>query len=829
MSQSVGQIALDIVVGKNEVSGANGVLSKLGGVAKGAGLAIAGGVAAGTTALVGLGKTAVSAYAEYEQLVGGVDTLFKDSSKAVQEYAANAYEAAGMSANAYMETVTSFSASLLQSLNGDTEKSAEIANMAIIDMSDNANKMGTSMEAIQNAYQGFAKQNYTMLDNLKLGYGGTKGEMQRLLADAEAISGIKYDISSYADVVDAIHIIQTEMSITGTTAKEASSTISGSIGMTKGAWDNLMIGLANDEANIPQLVGDVVSSATQVVKNIIPIVMQTLQSIPAMISQISPEAGAAFQAIVDFAIAAFPVVRDVATTAFKVISNAIVFISNNQGLLIGIAAAIGGIVTAIGLYNTVTAIKAAMDAAQVKTLGALIAAHWAQATAAMAALAPYLLIVAAIAAVIAIIVLCIEYWDEIVAAVQSAWDAIVSFLAPVAGWFNTNIIQPVVGFFTSLWGEITSMASAAWEAIKAVWNFVAPFFQSMWEFIKTIFSVAWEVIKGVFMVAWEYIKCIWDAAVTYFTLIWESIKAVFSVVVDVIAGFFRMAWENIKVVWDVVVSYFKTVWDNIKLIFSVVKDVFTGNFQGAWDGIKKIFGNGGDFFGKVWDGIKKIFGNVGKFFIDSFGSAWDGIKKIFGNFGKFFTDIWDDTINIFSNVGTAIGNAIGGAVNKAVSGILSTATSIINGFIYAINLAIGVINKIPGVNIPALAYLEAPQLEYGGFLKKGQVGILEGKGDEAVLPLSRNTEGMTKIATMLAERIDLSKAIDVPALNNVRAGNSFTEQGESKLDRLIELLEMMLNKDDADMTVPIYIGNELIDEYILNKNSRQLLRSGGRA
>lgn len=212
------------------------------------------------SALVNLGKQAIMGYADYEQLIGGVETLFKDSAGVVENYANNAYKTSGLSANQYMETVTSFSASLLQSLNGDTAKSAEIADMAIIDMSDNANKMGTSMESIQNAYQGFAKQNYTMLDNLKLGYGGTKSEMERLLADAEKISGIKYDISNLSDVYSAIHIIQTELNITGTTAKEASTTISGSINSAKASWSNLITGIADENADFSQLVSNFVDS-----------------------------------------------------------------------------------------------------------------------------------------------------------------------------------------------------------------------------------------------------------------------------------------------------------------------------------------------------------------------------------------------------------------------------------------------------------------------------------------------------------------------------------------------------------------------------------------
>lgn len=221
-------------------------------------------------ALIDLGKQSIQGFAEQEQLIGGVDTLFKESSKQVQQYANEAYKTAGLSANEYMETVTSFSASLLQSMGGDTQAAAEKANRAITDMSDNANKMGTDMQSIQNAYQGFAKANYTMLDNLKLGYGGTKEEMQRLLTDAEKLSGLKYDLSSYADIVDAIHVVQTEMGITGTTAAEAATTIEGSANAMKSAWNNLLTGMSNENLDLNKLVKDVVDSIGTFADNIIP-------------------------------------------------------------------------------------------------------------------------------------------------------------------------------------------------------------------------------------------------------------------------------------------------------------------------------------------------------------------------------------------------------------------------------------------------------------------------------------------------------------------------------------------------------------------------------
>jgi phage-related protein len=294
------------------MDGFSGKLGKFGTAAK----VVAAGAAAAGTAVVSLIYKSVEAYARYEQLVGGVETLFGAGGKTLDEYAksvgkstdavqgeydklmsaqqtvldnaADAYKNAGMSANEYMNTVTSFAASLTSSLGGDTQAAAEKANLAINDMADNANKMGTSMEMIQNAYQGFAKQNYTMLDNLKLGYGGTKEEMQRLLEDAEKISGIHYDISSYADVVDAIHVIQTEMGITGTTAEEAQHTIEGSLNMTKAAWENLIVGISDDNADFDKLMQNFIDSAMAFGDNILPRIEIALQGIAKLIQGVAP-------------------------------------------------------------------------------------------------------------------------------------------------------------------------------------------------------------------------------------------------------------------------------------------------------------------------------------------------------------------------------------------------------------------------------------------------------------------------------------------------------------------------------------------------------------
>lgn len=239
------------------------------------------------SAILNVGKQALNSYADYEQLIGGVETLFKDNASTVENYANNAYKTAGLSANDYMETITSFSASLLQSLNGDTAKVAEVGNMAVTDMADNANKMGTDMSLIQNAYQGFAKQNYTMLDNLKLGYGGTKTEMQRLLADAEKVTGIKYDINNLNDVYQAIHVIQGELGITGTTAKEASTTIQGSVSAMKSAWQNMLTGIATGNTeNMGNLVNNLANSVITAAQNILPRVQEIASGIVSVLPQI---------------------------------------------------------------------------------------------------------------------------------------------------------------------------------------------------------------------------------------------------------------------------------------------------------------------------------------------------------------------------------------------------------------------------------------------------------------------------------------------------------------------------------------------------------------
>lgn len=270
----------------------DGIKNKLGAAAK-AGVAA---VAAVGTATVAIGKTALDAYSNYEQLVGGIDTLFKSSSAKMQQYAANAYQTAGVSANRYMEISTSFAAALISSLGGNTEAAADMANTAITDMSDNANKMGTSLETVQEAYMSLSRGNYEMLDSLKLGYGGTKSELERLLSDAEKFSAAQgkvrdFSVDSYSDIVEAIHIVQDEMGITGTTAEEAATTIEGSVNTAKAAWDNWLAGLGNEDADMGGLTDQLVQSVTTAGENIIPRVGQIMTTLGQTVADYAPGVG----------------------------------------------------------------------------------------------------------------------------------------------------------------------------------------------------------------------------------------------------------------------------------------------------------------------------------------------------------------------------------------------------------------------------------------------------------------------------------------------------------------------------------------------------------
>lgn len=329
---------------KSSAGGLSGLFSKVGSVTSTVGKGIftvaenvvkvsAAATTAGAAAVSALTTLAVNSYADYEQLVGGVETLYKDSAAKVQQYAADAYKTSGMTANEYMTTATSYAASLVSSLGGDTERAAELSNMAVSDMADNWNKFGSSADSVQAAYNGFAKGQFQLLDNLKLGYGGTKEEMERLLDDANKLNAAQgkytdYSIDSFSDIILAIHDIQTEYDITGTTAKEASTTISGSLSAAKAAWANLVTGVADDNANFGQLISNFVDSATTAASNIIPRVEVALNGAAKLIESLVPPIMAELPGLIE------TVLPQLAQSAVNIVQKLVSEIKANAGKLI---------------------------------------------------------------------------------------------------------------------------------------------------------------------------------------------------------------------------------------------------------------------------------------------------------------------------------------------------------------------------------------------------------------------------------------------------------------------------------------------------------------
>lgn len=682
--------AIDETVGKAESSHGKigSAFGKIGSAAVKVGKTVAAGLAAGGAAVAALAKSALDGYADYEQLVGGVETLFKDSGKTVLKYAENAYKTAGMSANEYMETVTSFSASLIQSLGGDTAAAAEKADKAITDMSDNANKMGTSMESIQNAYQGFAKQNYTMLDNLKLGYGGTKEEMQRLLRDAQAISGIEYDISSYADVVDAIHVIQTEMGITGTTAKEASATISGSISSMKSAWKNLVAGLGNENADIGGLLDQFSESAITVADNVIPRVEIILKKIVALIPKLAPKIAKAIPKLIT---SLLPTVISAAVSLIESLVAALpdilgaLFSEDVLGLFVeGAMQIFTSIVQALPMLIEFIAsalpglIETLVDS---NVIGALIDCA-VQVTLALIKALPGIikLIVKQLPKILSQIAtglkeafpVLLEATTELFAQI---WNMIAGGLLGTEATFEESFIN-IEGLFSGLWDVLTT----TWETIGApIWELI----QSCVGTVRDVFSEKMPEIK-------EFVSgCFSDIGVIWEEHLKPCFEAIGKFIDETLAPIFEEVFTNfIGPAVDTCFEHIKNMWENtlkpcLTGIIDFITAVFTGDWEKAWQALV-------DFVTGIFEGLVTAVKTPINLIIDA-------VNALIGGLNKLQVPDWVPEI--------------GGK----------------------------------GIDIPLI-----PKLERGGILEKGQIGFLEGNGAEAVVPLDQNEKWIGRVAQDMA-------------------------------------------------------------------------------
>ncbi|MDO4868629.1 MAG: hypothetical protein Q4A23_03185 [bacterium] len=629
------------------------------------------GAAVAGAAIGALGVAAVGAYSSYEQLTGGVETLFKSSSNTVMNYANQAYKTAGMSANKYMETVTSFSASLLQGLGGDTEKAAKYADKAVVAMSDNANKMGTSMEAIQYAYQGFAKQNYTMLDNLKLGYGGTASEMARLVnesgvmgnsfkATAKNINEVSFD-----KIIEAISVTQDRLGITGTTAKEASSTIEGSFNSMKGAWENFITALAGG-GDLDATFNNLVESVKIWLENLVPVAKKAFESL--------------------------------AKVAFKAFDDAFKDMPGGD-IIKSLVVVVGTLTAALTTLGVVMKIAAAAQA----LLNFVMAAN------------PIVLIVMAIAALVA---------------------GLVYFFTQTE--MGKKIWQDFCNFIGEVFKNIGNWLGEVGKNIGAFFKGIGDFFTGIWNGITSLFNGIVEFFKQ------------WGLTILA-VIFWpiSLLVGLFFTFKDQIIGFFQAAWNGIVAIWNGVTAFFGLVWSGIVAIFTPVAQFFGAIFQSAWNGIMAIWNGVVWYYTTIWNGIKAVFGVVAGFFIGVFTTAWNGIKNVFSGVFGFFAGIWNGIVGIFKGVGDAIGGAISGAVKWAINGVLSFAAGMINGFIDAINVAIGIINAIPGVHIGKLGKLNVPRFETGGIVGPQGGGSLIWAGDggenEWIVPESKMASLIDKI------------------------------------------------------------------------------------
>lgn len=583
------------------------------------GAAAAAATAALAAAAIKLGKEVISAYADYEQLVGGVETLFKESSGKVMEYANNAYKTAGLSANEYMETVTGFSASLIASLGGDTEKAAEYADMAITDMSDNANKMGSDMASIQNAYQGFAKQNYTMLDNLKLGYGGTKEEMQRLLEDAEKLSGVKYDISSYSDIIEAIHVIQTEMDITGTTAKEAEATISGSIGMLKSSFQNLITGLGNADADIDKLCGNVVDSFNSVVKNISPVIENLAKSVPD-----------ALEGILDAISPLLPELLEMGVGLF-------------EALLSGITSALPE------LMSTAASLVTTLVQGIIEALPLVVEAAAQFVTTLVQGIATALptLIPAAVETVTTIVSTLIKnvplLIDAALQLVQGLAEGILEAI-PV-------LLEALPELIESL---ITTLLEAIPQIIETGVTLLTALVENLPDIITTICEVLPQIIESTIATLLEHLPEIVEAGVQLLTALITNLPQIILTIVQalpqIITAVINALISNIPQIILTGVQLLTSLITNLpQVIAEIVRampQIITGMVSALGQGVSQMVEVGANLVRGLWQGIQSLAGWLWDKVSGWISSIWDGITDFFGIASPSKKMAWVSEMNV---------------------------------------------------------------------------------------------------------------------------------------------------------------------------------------
>ncbi len=699
-----------------------------GAIKVGKGLAVAG--AAAATAVTALVSKSVGAFADYEQLTGGVETLFGAGGRSVEEYAQSvgksvsdiqgkydslmsaqnvvlenankAYMTAGMSANEYMDTVTGFSASLISSLGGDTNKAADYANSALVDMSDNANKMGTNMTDIQNAYQGFAKQNYTMLDNLKLGYGGTQAEMKRLLSDAQKITGQKYDISSFADITQAIHAIQTQMDITGTTAKEASTTISGSWGSLKAAFQNVLVGLTTGEDMFDQSLDALINTAVTFGQNIIPAIKGALSGVGYLIEGLAPVIGETIP----------PLINDLAPTlansAVSLISSLVNGLTQNatqfsECLSNMIIVAVAGISTVVPqLLDAASKIVSNLMQGLTNSMPQIVNGA-------------VTLIEGLVNGLVNNIPLLIMGAVQLVASLANGLIANLPRIIDA----GVNLITGIVSASYSMMPQIIQ------NGMQLVVNLAVGLVRAIPQLIAALPRITGAIVKGFKSVNWfdlglQLIKSIWEGIKSIGSEMWNGVK------------------EKMSELWGGVKNVVSEKLNNIKSAYDAHGGGLKGATFAAIEGVKEYYRTG-------YDAINQLTGGKLGEVVNAVGEKMEVVK---GKFSEAFGNVKNTVMTIFENIKNGITEKISAAVNKVkeIFGSIADKVSEVWGKIKGIIKAPKIVQKgtvsIAGVSTP-IPKLGLEWNAKGGIMTRPTAfGYANGKvqmggeaGAEAILPL----------------------------------------------------------------------------------------------
>ena len=694
----------------------------------GKGLAVAG--AAAATAVTALVSKSVGAFADYEQLTGGVETLFGAGGRSVEEYAQSvgksvsdiqgkydslmsaqnvvlenankAYMTAGMSANEYMDTVTGFSASLISSLGGDTNKAADYANSALVDMSDNANKMGTDMESIKNAYQGFAKQNYTMLDNLKLGYGGTQEEMKRLLSDAEKLTGQRYNISSFADITQAIHAIQTQMDITGTTAKEASTTISGSWGSLKAAFQNVLVGLTTGEDMFDQSLDALINTAVTFGQNIIPAIKGALSGVGYLIEGLAPVIGETIP----------PLINDLAPTlansAVSLISSLVNGLTQNatqfsECLSNMIIVAVAGISTVVPqLLDAASKIVSNLMQGLTNSMPQIVNGA-------------VTLIEGLVNGLVNNIPLLIMGAVQLVASLANGLIANLPRIIDA----GVNLITGIVSASYSMMPQIIQngmqlVVNLAVGLVRAIPQLIAALPRITGAIVKEFKSVNW------FDLGLQLIKSIWEGIKSIGSEMWNGVK------------------EKTSELWGGVKNVVSEKLNNIKSAYDAHGGGLKGATFAAIEGVKEYYRTG-------YDAINQLTGGKLGEVVNAVGEKMEVVK---GKFSEAFGNVKNTVMTIFENIKNGITEKISAAVNKVkeIFGSIADKVSDVWGKIKGIIKAPKIVQKgtvsIAGVSTP-IPKLGLEWNAKGGIMTRPTAfGYANGKvqmggeaGAEAILPL----------------------------------------------------------------------------------------------